>query len=81
MAYRYYEKEQYGGKWKPAYSNDDFIKAVSKIEHATPRRICEMIGCSMALAQMRLKKLRIADLIDGELVGHNWIYKKKELKG
>jgi len=61
------------------YDTDDaFIKAVRIIGHGTPRQVSKLIGCSMSLAQSRLKKLKSDGSIDGELIGHSWVYRKCE---
>ena len=59
-------------------TDDAFIKAVGVLGHGTPRQVSKLIGCSMALAQSRLKKLKSDGSIDGELIGHSWVYRKCE---
>ena len=60
------------------FTDETFIKAVETIGLGTPRQISEKVGCSMPLAQMRLKKLKSDGSIDGELIGHSWVYRKCE---
>ncbi|MCK4822932.1 transcriptional regulator [bacterium] len=77
-AHRHYKRNSCGGRWAPAFSDESFIKTVETLGHGTPRRIAHEIGCSIPLAQIRLKKLNAAGSIDGELIGHSWVYRKCE---
>ena len=75
-AHRHFQRTPTGGRWAPTFTDETFIKTVETLGHGTPRRIANEIGCSIPLAQIRLKTLKAAGFIDGELISHSWVYRR-----
>ena len=75
MAHRHYVRTEKGGRWSPSFTDAQFINTLGPIEkQMTCRQIAKQVGCSVPLAQIRLKKLHTADEIIGIKAGHTWLY-------
>lgn len=74
-AHRHFKRTEKGGRWAPSFSNEQFINTLGlKNKFMSCRKVAEEIGCSLPLAQKRLKDLHAAGKIAGEKQGHMWLY-------
>lgn len=74
-AHRHYERTEKGGRWAPSFSNEQFINTLGSINKLMScRKVATEIGCSVPLAQKRLKDLHNSGKITGKKCGNTWVY-------
>ena len=75
MAHRHFIRTEKGGRWSPSFTDTQFINTLGPVEKLMSCvKVAGAVGCSVPLAQKRLKALHTAGQIAGEKQGHMWMY-------
>lgn len=69
-----YDDRDESGQFKPIYSSEDFVSAVSGADLPSTSEVAEIVGCKYRTAYEWLKRLEDEGRIDSREIGNSLVW-------